>query len=1612
MVAGQQYSVSVTMQNIGTTTWTDGNNYRLGFCHPQSTPQSTAVWSTPGNRVIQPLNVPPQGKVTFAFLVTAPAAAGTYNFQWQMLQENVAWIGTPSANVAIAVTAPPGGQPTNPQIPQGGSNSLSGTSTDGAGGTVGTWAIAFPGGGGVSNSSNTSPPYSVHCSGGVLTVGVPSGASPGLNYSVDYTTSSKRAIIGGATEVITSGYSGNFDVVAARVVPSPPAATGAPYSWQASAGGVNTANGNKMVTIPLVGWTGRGGMPVGIALTFNSLAPSNNNPTNAPISAPKWTFNYEVFLVQSGSNVTITWGDGRSYTFSRYVDGSYLPPKGIYDTLTANTTTNSFDLKTKGQTTYHFGNWGAAHYLTSIVDENGNTITPNRQGGARIGTVTDPSGRTITLSYDGSSRLNFVRNDQTGQYWVPHYDGNGNLTQIDWPGINGTIPYMTLGYDGNRNLNGIHDLNGSYSWAAGYDGGSRLTSQVDAYNNPTNYDYTSGTKVTDANGYATTYVYQGSTLYSVTDPLNYTDYYFYDAGNSLTQHTDRRSKVWTYYVEVQHGNALGSVDPLGNTSSAAYDFRNSKPLQETDALGHSTTHIYDASGINLLSTTDALGHTSTISSYWWGLPTSVSDALGHTSTMSYDGDGNVVQATDANGNSSTATYNRAGWKLTSTDGLGQTTGSRYDAWGRVTSVNTLPTAGLPYYKLVSADGAHSCETANQAEYNSARQNGWVPQPPVGGIFANSADKPGLVPLYRMRENGSGDRFYTTDANLRSTAINSWGYIDEGIAGYVMSGPTAGFKPLYALYTSGGRDYYTDDVNEYNSLPAPWIKNGITCYVYNNTVSTTYDNNSNVLTATDQNGHTTTNTYDIDNRLLTTTKANGDQVTYYYYDHPPDPNDTSTANIRRGRLAAKVDGNGNILAYGYSARGELKALYYPDGSQELFTYDENGDLYQHTKRDRSVITYAYDDDSRSTTTTYPAGSNTSQVIQDYYPNGLAWHMYDGTGSTTWKYDAANRMLEMQTANPGGAVNSTVDYGYDDANRRTSMTQGGHTTLYYYDGAGRMQTLDNGLGNVFDFTYDFANRLKTRINRQAVGTAYTYNSAGLVTNILSNQNGGSGTTLNTDTYTYDPAGNRATSASYDGYTAYTYDAADQVTGENHNSGSPSFIATYDYDHNGNRLHKTQNGQTDTYHYQPNAYNSQTHTDELQSVSGGLTGTKTYGYDTNGVARSITTNGTTLYLTADAEDRYTRFDFNTGPGAGSVYATEGYNGLGLRTFRHSADGLNHSLAYSGISPGDALLSDSNASTLYTPGLAQQDSVSGQHFYQVDALGSVRGVSGNNQAPQGEVYYDAFGLPSVRQGSQPSPLGFAGAAGYQTDADTGLMLLGNRYYDPSIGRFLSPDKVHSGDNWYAYCGNDPLTRTDPTGNLYQDSPTNHTSEGQMHGQLEGFREGIAAGDGDGWNQGSMLDQLNRQLNQQLQQQAQEQAMAQTSAMLIHGGSLAGDGGTYNQMDGSFATPATLANASKYAGKNSPYGEPTFDFNFNLEDYKYINSSLNSTADGYLAATPIAILAPLAQGVSGSAYRDTNVTITNFIVPLSGGLVLAGATIKSALWLEKLLWPQEFSGL
>ncbi|MEW6127079.1 MAG: NBR1-Ig-like domain-containing protein, partial [Acidobacteriota bacterium] len=102
MTAGQSVSVSVTMQNNGTTTW-DTTNYKLG----SQNPADNTTWGL--NRVNLPAAVAPGGSVTFSFNVTAPATAGTYNFQWQMYKQGVGFFGAVSTNVAVTVSSGGGG---------------------------------------------------------------------------------------------------------------------------------------------------------------------------------------------------------------------------------------------------------------------------------------------------------------------------------------------------------------------------------------------------------------------------------------------------------------------------------------------------------------------------------------------------------------------------------------------------------------------------------------------------------------------------------------------------------------------------------------------------------------------------------------------------------------------------------------------------------------------------------------------------------------------------------------------------------------------------------------------------------------------------------------------------------------------------------------------------------------------------------------------------------------------------------------------------------------------------------------------------------------------------------------------------------------------------------------------------------------------------------------------------------------------------------------------------------------------------------------------------------------------------------------------------------------
>ena len=105
MVAGQRYSVSVTMKNNGSANWTGlgengwGTGYKLGVQNPEN----NFNWNTTRGYISAGESVAPGQTKTYTYNVTAPRIPGNYSFQWRMVQEWVEWFGDYTPNIVINV---------------------------------------------------------------------------------------------------------------------------------------------------------------------------------------------------------------------------------------------------------------------------------------------------------------------------------------------------------------------------------------------------------------------------------------------------------------------------------------------------------------------------------------------------------------------------------------------------------------------------------------------------------------------------------------------------------------------------------------------------------------------------------------------------------------------------------------------------------------------------------------------------------------------------------------------------------------------------------------------------------------------------------------------------------------------------------------------------------------------------------------------------------------------------------------------------------------------------------------------------------------------------------------------------------------------------------------------------------------------------------------------------------------------------------------------------------------------------------------------------------------------------------------------------------------------
>ena len=410
----------------------------------------------------------------------------------------------------------------------------------------------------------------------------------------------------------------------------------------------------------------------------------------------------------------------------------------------------------------------------------------------------------------------------------------------------------------------------------------------------------------------------------------------------------------------------------------------------------------------------------------------------------------------------------------------------------------------------------------------------------------------------------------TVADEAGRMISSTSYTGAGSSNWATT-PTGALTTQYGYDTQGNRTSVTDANNHSTTFAyenTGWLTGvsqtitGVGCPSNLCTTSYTYDRLGNRLTTSDAKGHSSSSAYDVMGRNTSEKDALNNAYSYGY--------------DGVGRRIAQTDAKSQKTVYGYDNATRLTRAQSFDNAaatQNANTVTTNyalnaaglpltmTDVYGSTASPTSTATttYAYDGLARRVSTTSPQG-----VVQ-------------------YGYDSADRRTSLKFG-PDTANLKQVSYGYDGLSRPTSITSWASATAlsYGYDtlSGGKLSqtaTYPNGVSATWKF--DGASRLTDITHTSGAttlfGAAYSLDNAGNRTAITETING---TTNNLSygyneanaltleqgngvnrTYTYDAAGNRSTMQSGDIKTSYSDDNADRLTGSSTATNAASFPAT---------------------------------------------------------------------------------------------------------------------------------------------------------------------------------------------------------------------------------------------------------------------------------------------------------------------------------------------------------------------------------------------------------------------------------------------------------------------
>ncbi len=757
-----------------------------------------------------------------------------------------------------------------------------------------------------------------------------------------------------------------------------------------------------------------------------------------------------------------------------------------------------------------------------------------------------------------------------------------------------------------------------------------------------------------------------------------------------------------------------------------------------------------------------------------GLLASVDGPLtgtGDTTAYTYNSQGFLQTITDEVGHVTTVTaWNGRGQPTSVTGANNVATAYGYDALGRMTSIAVNP---------------GSSQTQWSFTYTAAGDLATVVQP-SGAVYTTTWDN--ARRLTRIANNLGETINYTLDANGDATGKT----ITAADGQTVMFQVANTFDELGRLIKQVGGE--------------------------NATWSYAYDRTDLQTGTTDPRGKMLTYGYDAVSRLVNETERDGGVVAHAYNGKSEettytDPRSLATTYVR--------DGFGDVIQ-------ETS----PDRGTTVYDYDARGLVISRKDARGKQTTYGYDNAGRLTSVGYPA-TTALNVAYTYDgsaagPNGVGHltHVQDAAGTTDFTYDVVGRVSgETRTF---GSKAYTTAYTYDQAGtgKLIFMTlPGGQLLNYSYDALGRINGVGIGPGYSGPFTsvvsnlsyfpfgllreIDFNNGVVRYENNDleykldglfltkgSTTLVERYHSFGDHLNLLELNNDPVDTTKS-QFLGYDDA-QRLTSASASGtygQRSWTYDLVGNRLSEVKTpaGSSTSTTSTFAYPATSNLLTSVKQGSTTTRAF---VY------DAAGNTTKDTRGSTAYNYSINDAGRiSQLTIGTTVTAkyTYDAKDRLSvRQTLNMSPAGTTQMLYDVWDHLLAET-----DGAGHVVKqyiWVGDEPVAVLDGTSNVAspTLYY--------VHADHLQRPELMTNAAGNV------VWTAYYEPFGAVSSITGSLTDNQRFPGQW-FQIEA--GLHYNWHRHYDPTIGRYTSPDPagVIGGRSIFGYASQNPQSLRDPSG-------------------------------------------------------------------------------------------------------------------------------------------------------------------------------------------------------